>query len=46
MFNNVVTSRPYTIEILQQALTFANEKNPISVSDAAVADERDETGGL
>ena len=27
-FNNVVTSRPYTIEILQQALTFANEQNP------------------
>ena len=28
VFNNVVTSRPYTIEILQQALTFANEKQP------------------
>lgn len=28
VFNNVVTSRPYTIEILQQALTFGNEKNP------------------
>ena len=28
VFNNVVTSRPYTIEILQQALTFANKKNP------------------
>ncbi|MFO6425560.1 hypothetical protein ACLBOM_00240 [Escherichia coli] len=42
MFNNVVTSRPYTIEILQQALTFANEPG----SDAAVADEHDETGGL
>ncbi|EOF7571601.1 phosphoethanolamine transferase CptA [Salmonella enterica subsp. enterica serovar Kentucky] len=28
VFNNVVTSRPYTIEILQQALTFADEKNP------------------
>ncbi|GJH75994.1 hypothetical protein ECZC06_55880 [Escherichia coli] len=28
VFNNVVTSRPYTIEALQQALTFANEKNP------------------
>lgn len=28
VFNNVVTSRPYTIEILQQALTFANQKNP------------------
>ncbi|HCW0179384.1 TPA: phosphoethanolamine transferase CptA [Citrobacter freundii] len=28
VFNNVVTSRPYTIEILQQALTLANEKNP------------------
>lgn len=28
VFNNVVTSRPYTIEILQQALTFANEKHP------------------
>lgn len=27
VFNNVVTSRPYTIEILQQALTFANEKH-------------------
>ena len=28
VFNNVVASRPYTIEILQQALTFANQKNP------------------
>ena len=28
VFNNVVTSRPYTIEILQQALTFADEQNP------------------
>ncbi|WP_342322793.1 phosphoethanolamine transferase CptA [Kosakonia sp. BYX6] len=28
LFNDVVTSRPYTIEILQQALTFADEKNP------------------
>ncbi|WP_414165341.1 phosphoethanolamine transferase CptA [Superficieibacter sp. BNK-5] len=28
VFNNVVTSRPYTIEILQQALTFADEKHP------------------
>lgn len=28
VFNDVVTSRPYTIEILQQALTFADEKNP------------------
>ncbi|MGA4538209.1 phosphoethanolamine transferase CptA [Citrobacter braakii] len=28
VFNNVVASRPYTIEMLQQALTFANEKNP------------------
>ncbi|QCT19312.1 phosphoethanolamine transferase CptA [Jejubacter calystegiae] len=28
VFNDVVTSRPYTIEILQQALTFANEQNP------------------
>lgn len=28
VFNNVVTSRPYTIEILQQALTFANEQQP------------------
>ncbi|EEZ2481510.1 phosphoethanolamine transferase CptA, partial [Escherichia coli] len=28
VFNNVVASRPYTIEALQQALTFANEKNP------------------
>lgn len=28
VFNHVVTSRPYTIEILQQALTFADEKNP------------------
>uniref|UniRef100_UPI00398C3CD6 sulfatase-like hydrolase/transferase n=1 Tax=Salmonella enterica TaxID=28901 RepID=UPI00398C3CD6 len=26
--NNVVTSPPYTIEVLQQALTFADEKNP------------------
>lgn len=28
VFNDVVTSRPYTIEILQQALTFANEQHP------------------
>lgn len=28
VFTNVVTSRPYTIEILQQALTFANEQEP------------------
>lgn len=28
VFNNVVTSRPYTIEILQQALTFADQQNP------------------
>ncbi len=28
VFNNVVTSRPYTIEILQQALTFADEQHP------------------
>lgn len=28
VFNDVVTSRPYTIEVLQQALTFANEENP------------------
>ncbi|ELW9443209.1 phosphoethanolamine transferase CptA [Pluralibacter gergoviae] len=28
VFNDVVTSRPYTIEILQQALTFANELHP------------------
>ncbi|HAK5377182.1 TPA: phosphoethanolamine transferase CptA [Salmonella enterica] len=28
VFRNVVTSRPYTIEALQQALTFANEKEP------------------
>lgn len=28
VFNNVVASRPYTIEMLQQALTFASEKNP------------------
>lgn len=28
IFKNVVTSRPYTIEILQQALTFADEKHP------------------
>ncbi|MGG7125769.1 sulfatase-like hydrolase/transferase, partial [Salmonella enterica] len=28
VFNNVETSRPYTIEMLQQALTFADEKNP------------------
>lgn len=44
MFNNVVTSRPYTIEILQQALTFADEKEPGLVSDEAIADEYDETG--
>ncbi|MEC5342809.1 phosphoethanolamine transferase CptA [Brenneria populi] len=28
VFKDVVTSRPYTIEILQQALTFADEQNP------------------
>ncbi|QKJ88786.1 Phosphoethanolamine transferase CptA [Paramixta manurensis] len=28
VFNDVVTSRPYTIEILQQALTFADEQAP------------------
>ncbi|AOR60170.1 phosphoethanolamine transferase CptA [Pectobacterium parmentieri] len=28
VFNDVVTSRPYTIEILQQSLTFADEQNP------------------
>lgn len=28
VFNDVVSSRPYTIEILQQALTFADEKHP------------------
>ncbi|OCG22094.1 hypothetical protein A9G11_07620 [Gilliamella sp. wkB108] len=28
VFNDVVSSRPYTIEILQQALTFADEHHP------------------
>jgi Predicted membrane-associated, metal-dependent hydrolase len=28
VFNDVVSSRPYTIEILQQALTFADELHP------------------
>lgn len=28
VFNNVITPRPYTIEALQQVLTFANEENP------------------
>jgi heptose-I-phosphate ethanolaminephosphotransferase len=28
VFDNVITTRPYTIEILQQALTFANQKQP------------------
>jgi heptose-I-phosphate ethanolaminephosphotransferase len=28
VFENVITSRPYTIEILQQALTFANQQEP------------------
>ena len=28
VFNDVVSSRPYTIEILQQALTLADEQNP------------------
>lgn len=28
IFNDVVSSRPYTIEILQQALTFADEQHP------------------
>ena len=28
VFNNVVTPRPYTIEALQQVLTFADQENP------------------
>lgn len=28
VFNNVVASRPYTIEMLQQLLTFADQENP------------------
>lgn len=28
VFNDVVASRPYTIEMLQQALTFGDQKNP------------------
>lgn len=28
VFNDVVSSRPYTIEILEQALTFADERHP------------------
>jgi heptose-I-phosphate ethanolaminephosphotransferase len=28
VFNNVIATRPYTIEILQQALTFATQKEP------------------
>ncbi|EEQ3768823.1 phosphoethanolamine transferase CptA [Escherichia coli] len=28
VFNNVVSSRPYTIEVLQQVLTFADEQQP------------------
>ncbi|MCL4119237.1 UNVERIFIED_CONTAM: hypothetical protein GTU68_060388 [Idotea baltica] len=28
VFNNVISPRPYTIEVLQQALTFGDEKNP------------------
>ncbi|GHT80389.1 phosphoethanolamine transferase CptA [Betaproteobacteria bacterium] len=28
VFDNVITTRPYTIEILQQALTFANQRQP------------------
>lgn len=28
VFNNVVAARPYTIEMLQQALTFADQKHP------------------
>ncbi|MDR1275098.1 MAG: phosphoethanolamine transferase CptA [Candidatus Accumulibacter sp.] len=28
VFNDVITSRPYTIEALQQALSFANEEEP------------------
>ena len=28
VFNDVVSSRPYTIEILEQALTFADEQHP------------------
>lgn len=28
LFNDVVTPRPYTIETLQQVLTFANQENP------------------
>lgn len=28
VFNNVVSSRPYTIEVLQQVLTFADQEHP------------------
>ena len=28
VFNNVVASRPYTIEVLQQVLTFADQEHP------------------
>lgn len=28
VFNNVVSPRPYTIEVLQQVLTFGDQKNP------------------
>jgi heptose-I-phosphate ethanolaminephosphotransferase len=28
VFNNVVSPRPYTIEVLQQVLTFADQENP------------------
>jgi len=33
VFNNVITPRPYTIEALQQALSFADEKNPNAFFD-------------
>lgn len=32
VFNNVVASRPYTIEVLQQVLTFADQSIPTASS--------------
>lgn len=44
VFNNVVTSRPYTIEDPAAGANVRGRKEPGLVSDEAIADEYDETG--
>lgn len=45
VFNHVVTSRPYTIEILQQALTFANEQHPdLSLTEPSLMNMMEQAG--